>query len=811
MISAASSSKWVMNALGSEEAQVLERPAGLGIESWTLSTCRLCPGGCGIKVRLVDNRPVKIEGNPQSPISHGGLCPMGHSGLQVLFNPDRLKGPLKRVGARGEGQWQSISWEEAIRLLADRLKKMRAGKKPHHLLFLYGQMRGLLKRTVTQFMQAYGSPNLLSARPILGEAPAFTAMHGGSFRPAYDFANTRFLLSFGGDLLGTEGPPTWMAKMFGQMRQNRRGYRVKLIHADSRFSMTAAKADKWLPIRPGTAAALALGIAYILIMEERYDREYIQNYTFGFEDWTDDQNRRHRGLKSLILREYYPEKVSQITGVPVDDIIQVARNFAENKPSIALFGAEVSGHSNGFFTQIAVHALNALVGSLGRCGGIFRQPWAIPSSLPAVRPDNLAGWALQQPRADQDPQIPALFSNHDVFQLITNLENRSPYPIEVALIYGCNPVFEWPETARVQKALNQIPFIVSFSSFMDETTALADLVLPDHIYLEKWDLDFGVPYIPFVHVGLSQPILPPRFNTRNTGDVLLDLSRHLGNNFQSVLPANSYQQLVRLEAEALYRSRRGFIPTGQFEEFLFSYISRRGFRYQRARNFREFWDQFQKAGAWMDFPPPGSETSQRFETESRKFEFYLLSFSRQLLSYARKRNLSPEQATQDFARHYGLKLEEDLSHLPHYEPPQFQGAAAQYPLYLRPFQIVTLMEGEGANRPLLMEMAGYLSFVRWNSWAEISHETASRLGIKDRDWIWIESSVGKLKTQARVTKTVMPGIIFLPYGLGHSAYGRFAAGRGVNPNQITMLQKEVVSGLLVRNNTRVKVYPATDV
>jgi len=189
----------------------------------------------------------------------------------------------------------------------------------------------------------------------------------------------------------------------------------------------------------------------------------------------------------------------------------------------------------------------------------------------------------------------------------------------------------------------------------------------------------------------------------------------------------------------------------------------------------------------------------------------LLSFSRQLLSYARKRNLSPEQATQEFARHYGLKLEEDLSHLPHYEPPQFQGAAAQYPLYLRPFQIVTLMEGEGANRPLLMEMAGYLSFVRWNSWAEISHETASRLGIKDRDWIWIESSVGKLKTQARVTKTVMPGIIFLPYGLGHSAYGRFAAGRGVNPNQITMLQKEVVSGLLVRNNTRVKVYPATDV
>ncbi len=374
IITAASSGKWVMNALSADEKQIWEKPKGPGIETWRQSTCRLCPGGCGIKVRLVDGQPIKIEGNPLSPINRGGLCPMGHSGLQVLYNPDRIKSPLRRVGARGSGNWKPITWQEAIQTVAKKLTELRSQNRPHHLLFLHGGIRGLFGKLVHQFMNAYGSPNIISTRSGIYQPLSLALMHGENFRPAYDFANTRFILSFGNDLLGTEGPPTWMAKMFGQMRQNRRGYRVKLVQADSRFSMTAAKADKWLPIKPGTAGALALGIAYILIMEERYDKNYIEKFTFGFQDWKDANGDTHTGFKSLVLSEYYPEKVSQITGIPVNEIIQVARSFSENKPAIAIFGEEVQQHTNGLFAEMAIHALNALIGSLGRSCLLYTSP-----------------------------------------------------------------------------------------------------------------------------------------------------------------------------------------------------------------------------------------------------------------------------------------------------------------------------------------------------------------------------------------------------------------------------------------------------
>ena len=212
----------------------------------------------------------------------------------------------------------------------------------------------------------------------------------------------------------------------------------------------------------------------------------------------------------------------------------------------------------------------------------------------------------------------------------------------------------------------------------------------------------------------------------------------------------------------------------------------------------------------MEFPPDATELKPRFDTGSGKFEFYLLSLDRKIAEYARRYNLSPDKVQQVLAERYGIKLQEDLSHLPHYEPPRFTGRAEEYPFYLRPFQIITLWNGEGANRPLLIEMAGYLNFVRWNSWAEINKRTAGELGIKDGDWIWIESPAGKVKTQAKITPTAMPGVISIPYGLGHWAYGRYAQGRGVNPNDVLALESEPISGHLSRHAMRVKVYPAVE-
>ncbi len=802
LIAAASQAGWITKAVTAPDEPKPEHYPGTGIETWKSSVCRLCPGGCGIRVRLVDGRPVKIEGNPRSPVNRGGLCPAGHSGLQVLLNPDRIKTPLKRVGERGENRWQPIDWDEAFTLLYDYLIKLRNEKAPHHLLVLDGGSRGLQSQLIRQFLNAFGSPNFISLTSAEQSVLPFLLMQGTSQLPAYDYARTKFILSFGNDFLDSEGPPTRMAYLFGQLRQNPGHERIKIVHVDPRFSVTAAKADKWVPINPGTYGALALGIAHILVVEGLFNQAFVEKHTFGFEDWVDEHQNSHKGFRSLLLKDYYPEKVSEITGVPINDIIRIARSFAHNQPGIAIWGQGVFHHSNSLYSQMAVNALNALVGSIGIEGGIVETPPPPPSSLPPVRQDALAKWGTSQERIDRarEPHLPGVL--HGIGSLIDNILSGEPYPVEIALLINTNPVFELPDRERIVKALKKIPFLVSFSSFPDETTQFADLVLPDHTYLEKWDLDYEVPHLPFTQVTLSQPVVSPRLNTRHIGDVFLTIARRLGVDIRQSLPVDNYAALVKSQAQAIYQSRRGFITSSKFEDFMQGFLTQRGFKYQEFATFNDFWQAFQKFGSWLEISAPVGSALRKMKTPSGKFEFY----SQRLFREFRKAGIDTgggEDAPLPIA---GVSARGDEIYLPHFEPPTFHGDPDQFPLHLFPFSILTLFDGNGANRPMLMEMVGFRRQTRWNSWAEINPETAREIGIHDGDWICVESEVGKVRVRAKLFPGAMPGMVYLPLGLGHTAYGRYARGKGVNPNHLVVFATDPLGGNVARGTTRVKVY-----
>lgn len=802
LLAAASQAGWIAKAVTAPDEPEPAHYPGAGIETWKSSVCRLCPGGCGIRVRLVDGRPVKIEGNPRSPVNRGGLCPTGQSGLQVLLNPDRIKTPLKRAGERGENRWQPIDWEEALTLLYDYLIKLRNEKAPHHLLVLDGGSRGLQSQLIRQFLNAFGSPNFISFVTQAQSVLPFYLMQGATQLPAYDYARTKFILSFGNDFLDSEGPPSRMAYLFGQLRQNPGHGRVKIVQVDPRFSITAAKADKWVPIKPGTYGALALGIAHILVVEGLYNQTFVEEQTFGFEDWVDGRQITHSGFRRLLLKEYYPEKVSKITGVPIDDIIQIARSFAKTQPAIAIWGQGVSQHSNGVYSQMAVNALNALVGSIGIEGGVVATPPLPPSSLPPVRQDALAKWGTSQERIDQrrELQLPAVF--HDIDALLENILSGEPYPVEVALLINTNPVFELPDRERIIEALKKIPFLVSFSSFPDETTQFADLVLPEHTYLEKWDLDYEVPHLPFSQVTLSQPVIPPRLNTRHVGDVLLTLADRLGGELRQSLPANHYADLVKSQARAIYQSRRGFITSSKFEDFMQGFLTRRGFKYQEFATFEEFWKTFQEVGSWLEIAAPAETILRKMDTPSGKFEFY----SRLLFDTLRKAGINTTGEEKASIPIEGVTARGDEIYLPHFEPPQFHGDPEQFPYHLYPFSILTLFDGTGANRPMLMEMVGFRRQTRWNSWAEINPETARELGVHEGDWIWVESEAGKVRVRAKLFPGAMPGVVYLPLGLGHTYYGRYARGKGVNPNELVVFAADPLGGAIARGATRVKAY-----
>lgn len=717
-----------------------------GADKWVSGLCRQCPGGCGITVRLVGGelqkvaggrevrvpgwRAVKIEGRPEHPINRGGLCARGQAGLQLLYNPDRLHGPLLRQGARGAGQWRTISWEEGLRQLSDNLLALRQHAKPQALAFLTGPLRGHRQAVVRRFMEAFGSPNLFTCE-LFSDRAVRTANRltmGHETFPAYDLEHSNYLLSFGAAFLENSWSPVRFTRGLSFMRQGRSGRRGKFVYVEPRFSLTAANADEWVAVRPGTEGALALGIAHVLLAEDRYDHEFVRLATAGFAPW-----------RELVLQEYAPEKVAALSGVPAPTIIRLAREFATHRPSLAIGGDVAAAHTNGVLTMMAVQALNALVGGLGRPGGLTVPAPPPFTPLPPVPLDPTAGAGLAAPRLDH-----AIAPADPLAVLPQRIGAGAPYPLELLFLYETNPVFTLP-AAGWEEALAKIPFIVSFSSFLDESAHLADLILPDHTYLERWDDDVPEAGVGFPTATVAQPVLPPLYDTRDTADVLIRLAKGIGGRVGEAFPWATFEDLLKGAYQGIAQARRGAV---------------------RADTADAFWTELLTSGGWWD---QEAQASRVFQTRSGKFEFPVAPLS---------------------------------------EPPRFFGDPALYPLWLCLYQSPALSDGRGANQPWLQELPDPMTAVMWESRVELNPRTAKELGVTEGAWVWVESAAGKVRAKVTVFPGIGPGMVGMATGQGHWAYGRYATGRGVNPFALLPPQTEPLSGALAWAGTRVRVTKA---
>ncbi len=375
-----------------------------GVESFVPSVCLLCPSGCGIIARVVDGRVVKLEGNPMHPINAGVLCPKGQAAPELLYNPDRVSGPMRQVGGRGSGEWEPISWDEAVQTLADRLKALRDSGHPERAAMLYGETRGQMRDLLERFMQAVGSPNAISHDSLNVEVGRLASYltQGVYDLPVYDFEHANYILSFGANLLEAGRTPQRTIGGYAYVRRGR-ARRGKIVMIDPRQGITGAKADEWVPIRPGTDAALALGIAHVLIVTGQFDSDFVQNYSFGFEDYIDPDRNHFQGFKNFVLDNYDPDTVEAITGVPSSSIFRMAGEFAENAPSIAVMPAKgglLNGSVNGLYAAMAIHALNGLVGNIDQKGGVLTQRYMPCPEWPAMPQDAVAEVGRQAERVD---------------------------------------------------------------------------------------------------------------------------------------------------------------------------------------------------------------------------------------------------------------------------------------------------------------------------------------------------------------------------------------------------------------------------
>src|SRR5262249_23387692 len=249
--------------------------------------------GCGIRVRVVEGRAVKIEGHPGNPVNRGGIGPRGSAGTQVLYDPDRVTQPLRRKGARGGPDFEPISWDEATKLVAARLAGLREKGESHRSAIVCGRERGLMLDLWRRFAAVYGTPNLFDGF-CTGNAPVADAsfwMQGVRDIPAYDWRNTRYVLSLGSGILESSCQLVYFAGAEAWMRRGQAGVRAQIVHAGVAMSRTAMNADEWVRVRPGTYAAFALGIAHALVRDGTYDRDFVKEHCLGFEPWKDEAGR----------------------------------------------------------------------------------------------------------------------------------------------------------------------------------------------------------------------------------------------------------------------------------------------------------------------------------------------------------------------------------------------------------------------------------------------------------------------------------------------------------------------------------------
>jgi anaerobic selenocysteine-containing dehydrogenase len=512
-------------------------------ERWVATSCGQCPAGCGVRVRVVEGRAVRVEGNPANPLNRGGIGPRGLSSLQALYDADRIPGPLVRDG----GRLVPIGWDAAIARLSTELAALRERGTPEKLLVLSGRERGCMHDLLARFCAAFGTPNFVDGRPSRSStlAQAMLATTGTFEIPTFDWGRADYVLSLEAGLLEDSCQLVYLTRMAADIRRGRQGRRTGILHAGPAFDLAALNADDWIPVNPGSSCALALGIAHILVRDGLYDTKVATEKAVGFE-----------AFAKWVLEGFPPERAAEVAGVSPRRVEHLADQLVSRRPSFVFIDERSLAFSNGWETALAALALNALLGALGTL--VHVEPPPPCAEWPALEPDDVARAGLAHARIDGagTADFPLARSVHETLpEAMTG--DAAP---AVVLLDHANPAYARQQPDRWKAALARAPFVVSFSPFRDECVAsVAHLVLPDHTFLERWDDAAAAPGAGVPVVGVRRPVVEPVLDTRSETDVLLAVARTLGEGVARAFPWENAQGALRARLRGLFEARRGSI------------------------------------------------------------------------------------------------------------------------------------------------------------------------------------------------------------------------------------------------------------
>jgi molybdopterin-containing oxidoreductase family iron-sulfur binding subunit len=598
-------------------------------------------------VKVREGRAIKIEGNPESPINHGRLCARGQAALQGLYNPDRITGPLKR---NASGHLEPITWDAGVAALQAAVQEARG----QSIVFVTGLESGSFGTLVDEWMQQVGG------RHVTFEPFAFEALRegnrlafGDASLPSYDFASAKYILSFGADFMETWLSPVGFQNAFTQAHSFESGSRAgmaKFVYVAPRMPQTGLVADEWLAVPPGTEGLLALAMAQVIV------------------------SRRLAPVPADAARLTLPTpaEAAAVVGIEAGVIERLASEFARSGAPLAVAGGIAAHYDNGAEVVAAVNVLNYVAGAVGKTvtfgadlahgsAGSFREVAALTSDMASDR-------------------------------------------VALLLVHGTNPLHSLG--GGFAQAWGKVGFKVSFSSYLDETAASADLVLPDLHPLEQWNDSrprAGV-------YALQQPAMMPVFDgTKHTGDVVL----------RAAGKTETFKSYLQSKWVALHQ------------------------RFGGGKPFEQWWNESLQHGGLYGAPP---------------------------------------------TRAVRLGAGAGAAILEGVQPSAGGGITAIV------FPHPVLHDGRGANKPWLQELPDPVSKVTWHGWVEVHPNAATQWNLASGDVLVIKSGFGAVSAPVWITPSVRPGVLALPTGQGHQAYGRYAQGRSFNAFELLSSQPNAYGG-----------------
>ena len=510
--------------------------------------CEMCVWRCGVRAKVRDGRVVKLEGNPEHPHSLGHLCARGQSGLMNTYDPDRVLTPLIRVGQRGEGKFREASWEEALDLVASQMQAIKDKYGPEAMVF--SSTHNLSQVQFENLLNAYGSPNYGTQRSLCFNAMIVAnQMTYGLEEPFRNYGGLKYLILTGRNLM--EAISTSETSILSHAIDKG----LKVVYIDPRFTKTAAKATDWCAIRPGTDLAFHLALLNVIITEDRYNHDFVEEYTVGFDQLAAE------------VPPYTPEWAAPITDIRADVIRRIAREFSDAAPyAMAHNGWRTSNFENSFQTQRAITCLNALVGNWGihllpaageGSGGLGAPPQPPYPRQSAMRLDGVP-WKY--------PLVPFKLG---VFQEMRDaIIAEQPYQAHGWFISRQNPVQSLPDRGKTLEAMSKMDFIAVVDIFLNDTAWFADVVLPEASYLERYDPLNVVGDLAF----LRQPVIQPQGEAKSALWIYKELGKRLGlDDFFQYVDEEDYlrQQLAPLGVRLEEVREKGYVrmPGGGETEF----------------------------------------------------------------------------------------------------------------------------------------------------------------------------------------------------------------------------------------------------